>query len=752
MLNPSTPAYPARPEATRADGFHTRAARLTRALCLASTFGLGLAAHGQSTGADGTAPTVTSIALDAASVTPTAARFTVTFSEPVTGVDVGDFAVNATPAAAATLTGITPGATAAVYHVDFTYSGASGSLQLAIKSAATAITDAAGNAFVGAGAAASDVIPVNAAPPADAILPTVASFSLPTGPLTSPANLTLVFSEPVTGLTSGDFVVSAGGTVGAITGSGTTWTVPVVFTGTAPITVTLVGGATADIRDAATHWFAGGTNTTLTLTPGGNNDGGTTAAPVISSPLTASVAAGSPFSYTVTVTNSPTSLTVTGLPAGLTFTAPTISGTVATAGVYNVTLTATNAAGTDTENLAITVTAATTPPGDGGGSDDDDDEDGDGRGGKGSGQTITLKRDDGLVAGEPFTLPATTASGEAITWILVSGNATLVDNILTPKNRGAVVVRAQINGKTTKEGNVAAVVAIEPNDAGTPKRKGKGPRKDRLSNLSSRVHVSADHDAVAGFVVDGSASKQVLIRAVGPSLKRHGVTDAVAGAEVEVFDASGKAIARNDGWRGNGAVATTGARLGAFALESGSEDAALLLNLEPGLYTARIRGKGQGTALLEVYDATDGSLATTEQLVNISTRGRVGAGGNIIAGFVVGGDAPKRVLIRAVGPGLKPYGVSDTLADSVLELYTAAGVAVARNDNWQTPVRHGQGGAPATMAEILAAAEAAYAFPLTERDSALVVTLLPGVYTAVMTGVNGAPGAGMIEVFELPLQ
>ncbi|MEY4941801.1 MAG: hypothetical protein RIQ93_3536, partial [Verrucomicrobiota bacterium] len=239
---------------------------------------------------DTTAPTITSFELDLATATPTTAKMVVTFSEPVTGVDVTDFAINTTLTAGATITGVTAGSTAASYLVAFTYSGASGSVQTAIKTTGTGIADLAGNAFVGRGITATLAYPVNNAPPPDMTLPGITSFTAPATVTTSPVQLTVVFGEAVTGVSADDFLASPGATIGTVTGSGTTWTVPVTFTGAGPITVTAIGGATANIRDTASHWFPGGAaSSAVTFTPA---TAGATS-PVISSPLTASVAAGS---------------------------------------------------------------------------------------------------------------------------------------------------------------------------------------------------------------------------------------------------------------------------------------------------------------------------------------------------------------------------------------------------------------------------------------------------------------------------
>jgi hypothetical protein len=378
--------------------------------------------------------------------------------------------------------------------------------------------------------------------------------------------------------------------------------------------------------------------------------------------------------------------------------------------------------------------------------------------GKGSGPVTPIKRGDGLVPGQPFVLPSTTASGQPITWILVSGNATLQGNVLTPKNRGAVVVRAVVAGANPAQAATVAQYEIEtdePSNNGNGNR-GKAPHKDRLSNLSSRVRIAANdasRSAVAGFVITGNASKQVLIRAIGPSLATFGINDAVPGAQLQLFDQSSRVIAQNDGWSNDAAIAAAGERVGAFKLPGGSRDSALLVTLPPGAYTAHVGATGSGIALLEVYDATTSTVLSTEQLINISTRGFVDSGdGKLIAGFAVSGDAPKRVLVRGIGASLTGFGVPGALADPVLELYTAGGTTlIARNDNWSTPQSGTVAGAAGTAAEILSAAQATGAFPLESgsKDAAVLITLMPGSYSAVVSGANQTTGAGLVEVYEV---
>jgi hypothetical protein len=267
-------------------------------------------------------------------------------------------------------------------------------------------------------------------------------------------------------------------------------------------------------------------------------------------------------------------------------------------------------------------------------------------------------------------------------------------------------------------------------------------KKAKLVNLSSRLHVKggdASRAVVIGFVVAGTDSKTLLIRAAGPALRAFGVLDALSDPTLTIHDSSGQTLATNAGWSASSQVGTVAAQVGAFALPANSRDAALLLTLKPGTYTASVASAAsEGTALVEVYDTANDSTATS-QLANISTRGFVDADGSVIAGFVVSGDTPKQVLIRAVGPTLATYGVSGVLADPALEIRDASSHMVGSNNDW-------------SGADVSAAATATGAFPLPPgtKDAATVVTLQPGVYSAIVTGAAHTSGAVLVEVYELP--
>lgn len=275
----------------------------------------------------------------------------------------------------------------------------------------------------------------------------------------------------------------------------------------------------------------------------------------------------------------------------------------------------------------------------------------------------------------------------------------------------------------------------------------------RLINLSSRARISpGDNNAlIAGFVVSDGAPKQVMIRAVGPSLAQPGFgltsSQVLSNPRLELFDRNGTKVLENDNWNtsAGGSVASNAHfdSVGAFRfVSSGSQDAALIATLSPGLYTAKVSGVGtsSGIALVEVYDVTGAA-----QLINLSTRAQVQSGANLlISGLVVGpGSGVRRLLVRAAGPSLERFQVSGALSDPILTIIDSKNVQVATNDNWSDD------GLGTTVAAAMAASGA---FPFDSpqsRDAAVVVDLAPGSYTIQVTGVNGASGVALVEVYDM---
>ena len=273
------------------------------------------------------------------------------------------------------------------------------------------------------------------------------------------------------------------------------------------------------------------------------------------------------------------------------------------------------------------------------------------------------------------------------------------------------------------------------------------PSTAYIANISTRAWVgSGDSVLISGFVIQGNTSKQILVRAVGPTLANYGVAGALADPQLRVLNNSGAELATNNDWgtfADQAALTQATSAVGAFGLAAGSKDAALLVTLQPGMYTTQISGvnASTGIALVEVYDVTGGAGA---RLINISSRGYVGSGANIaIPGFVVSGTSPRTLLIRGIGPRLANYGVSNVLTDPNITLVGANQTVIAQNDNW---------GAVADPAALTAAMASVGAFSLTagSADAAMLVTVPPGMYTVLVAGANNSTGNALVEVYEVP--
>ena len=255
---------------------------------------------------------------------------------------------------------------------------------------------------------------------------------------------------------------------------------------------------------------------------------------------------------------------------------------------------------------------------------------------------------------------------------------------------------------------------------------------------------------IVGAAVTGG-SKAVLLRGVGPALAVFGVTGVLADPRLEVHaDVAGRdtIVASNNDWASGGAATLRAAfaAVGAFDFaDSASRDAALLTTIDGPrtIHVVDTAGR-RGVTLIELYD-TD--LAGASRLTNLSARNFVGTGdAALIAGFVVSGNVPKRLLIRGVGPRLAAFGVAGVLADPKLELFLSEGgrsTLFAVNDNWSEI-----GAAPAR-----AAFAAVGAFDLADaasRDAAMVVVVPAGAFTAQVSGVAGMTGEALVEIYELP--
>ena len=281
----------------------------------------------------------------------------------------------------------------------------------------------------------------------------------------------------------------------------------------------------------------------------------------------------------------------------------------------------------------------------------------------------------------------------------------------------------------------------EPGAGGPPPDGGMGPR-NHIANLSTRTAVGgAAGTPVMGLVVAGDGTAPLLLRAVGPTLGSFGVEGALADPVLNlVASSTSTTTASNDNWGSatnltDLSTATTAA--GAFALNSGSADAAWLGSLTAGAYTAPISGNGaSGIVLLEAYDTSMGP--PTAELVNASTRAYVGSGdATLVAGFVLQGPGTRRLLLRAIGPTLSGFGVTDAISDPKITLYSGDTV-IETNDNWSN-----------TGGTLAAAAAGAGAFALTNgsADAAIIVDLLEGAYTLVVQGDGSESGTALVEIY-----
>ena len=270
--------------------------------------------------------------------------------------------------------------------------------------------------------------------------------------------------------------------------------------------------------------------------------------------------------------------------------------------------------------------------------------------------------------------------------------------------------------------------------------------RSRLINLATRAQVGRGGDIlIAGFVIGGAEPRKVLVRGVGEQLGEFGVSGYLYDPVLKLLDAKGGTVATNDDWFRIGEtglieLAAATREAGAFALRDDVHDAALIATLAPGSYTAQVTGFNNttGVGLVEIYEL---GKPAQNRLINLSSRAFVGTGSNIlIPGLVLGGQAPRRLLLRAVGPGLADLGVIGVLTDPVMKVLRGE-ETVAQNDNW------GDQPGAAMLAPAMAAVGA---FPLRSgsRDAALLLDLPPGSYTVQVAGAGDAKGVALVEVYE----
>jgi len=258
----------------------------------------------------------------------------------------------------------------------------------------------------------------------------------------------------------------------------------------------------------------------------------------------------------------------------------------------------------------------------------------------------------------------------------------------------------------------------------------------RLLNLSTRSLVeTGDNVLINGFIISGTDPKTVILRALGPSLSDFGVSGALSDPVLSLYNSSGTLLATNDDWQTD--IGATFIEQNGLAPGNPAESAHLQTDLAPGAYTVVVTGKDstQGISLAEVYEIPTPGLNSI--LTNVSGRGFVDTGDNVlISGFIIGDVGSGTVIVRALGPSLGSFGVSDPLSDPVLTIYDSNGALIATNDNWQDDIHS------------LDVQQNGLA-PTNDLESAITLRLPAGAYTAVVSGANGATGNALVEVYQL---
>jgi cyclophilin family peptidyl-prolyl cis-trans isomerase len=334
-------------------------------------------------------------------------------------------------------------------------------------------------------------------------------------------------------------------------------------------------------------------------------------------------------------------------------------------------------------------------------------------------------------------------SGPEMTLSANSDNTGIANPVLTgttltvtPNMTGTATLTVTARDFSGVTGTSVSTVSVDPNAP-----------FGNLQNISTRSKVQTGANImIGGFIITGSGTKRLLIRVVGSELTPFGVPSVLVDPYLLVYNSNSTVIAQNNTWNAQTPTGLVPEGTSADITASGHaptdiQEPAELVTLGAGAYTVIVQGVGgtTGNALVEVYelDATD-----TAKLTNISTRGSVGTVNDVmIGGFIIGGTTPKRVVVRGVGPSLGAAGVPSPLANPILQVYAGSQV-IAQNDDWASAIG---GGVNPDKDAIIASGYA----PSSAQESAVILTLAPGPYTAVLRGVNNTTGVGLIEVFDL---
>jgi uncharacterized repeat protein (TIGR01451 family) len=309
-----------------------------------------------------------------------------------------------------------------------------------------------------------------------------------------------------------------------------------------------------------------------------------------------------------------------------------------------------------------------------------------------------------------------------------------------PNNNSSTVSTTVLPVEGTPTPTPTATPPITPTATPTPTST-PTPIPAQALNISTRLRVeTGDNVMIGGFIISGNASKPVVLRAIGPSLASSGIPASAVLADpvLELRGSDGALIMRNDNWKDDQRALIEGT----IYQPTDDRESVILSTLPQGAYTAIVTGKAQttGVGLVEVYDSEQGGDA---ELANISTRGFVQTGDNVmIGGFILGGNPPQagntQVVVRGIGPSIQTLvPVGNVLADPTLELHDGNGALLIANDNWQDDP---------TAAAQLSARGLALHNPL---ESGIFASLPPGAFTAILAGKNGGTGVGLIEIYNV---